>query len=65
MVHKFEIIVKGLLVSFRMRGSLIVPVTNFYKGLDVTKRTKISVQVNALCEEVSSAPKILTVKYSY
>ena len=43
MVHKFEIIVKGLLVSFLMRGSIIVPVENFYKGTEATKRTAQSV----------------------
>ena len=32
MAQKFEIILKGLLVSFRMRGSLIVAFENFYKG---------------------------------
>ena len=49
MAQKFEIILKGLLVSFRMRGSLIVSVENFYKGPKATKRTKISVKGDALC----------------
>ena len=57
MAQKFEIILKGLLVSFRMRGSLIVSVENFYMGPNATKRTKISVKGDALCEEISSASK--------
>ena len=57
MVQKFEIILKGLLLSFRTRGSLIVSVENFYKGPKATKRTKVSVKGDALCEEISSASK--------
>ena len=48
MIQKFKIIAKGLLVSFRMRGSIIVPVENFYKGPEATKRTTISVKLDAL-----------------
>ena len=40
---KIKIIAKGILVSFRMRGSITVPVENFYKGLEATKRTTIIV----------------------
>ena len=42
MVYKFEVIAKGLLVGFRMRGSIILPAENIYKGPEAMKRATIN-----------------------